>query len=89
MEKDSETRKRETKEEQEYGDQEERETDEEKWVHDLSVDHRGRIPLRASTGVWRASLFIISELLSLFPCSCFIYLFKNFIWVDKQFLDEL
>lgn len=34
---------------------------EEKFVHDCSVDHRGKVPLRASTGVWKASLFIISK----------------------------
>lgn len=40
---------------------ESREDDEqEKWVNDSSLDHRGRVPLRASTGVWKASLFIIS-----------------------------
>ncbi|PSS09849.1 Protein NRT1/ PTR FAMILY 5.6 like [Actinidia chinensis var. chinensis] len=33
--------------------------DEEKWVYDSSLDHKGRIPLRASTGVWKASIFII------------------------------
>jgi len=46
------------------------ESNEEKWVHDSSVDHKGRLPLRASTGVWKASLFIItiefSERLSYF-----------------------
>uniref|UniRef100_A0A2N9GN53 Major facilitator superfamily (MFS) profile domain-containing protein n=1 Tax=Fagus sylvatica TaxID=28930 RepID=A0A2N9GN53_FAGSY len=46
------------------------ESNEEKWVHDSSVDHKGRVPLRASTGVWKASLFIItiefSERLSYF-----------------------
>eukprot|EP00262_Sarcandra_glabra_P000865 TRINITY_DN10911_c0_g1_i1.p1 TRINITY_DN10911_c0_g1~~TRINITY_DN10911_c0_g1_i1.p1 ORF type:complete len:587 (+),score=54.21 TRINITY_DN10911_c0_g1_i1:81-1841(+) len=36
------------------------EIDEEKWVYDSSVDHKGRVPLRASTGVWKASLFIIA-----------------------------
>ncbi|XP_007009172.2 PREDICTED: protein NRT1/ PTR FAMILY 5.6 [Theobroma cacao] len=44
--------------------------DEEKWVHDSSVNHKGKVPLRASTGVWKASLFIItiefSERLSYF-----------------------
>jgi peptide/histidine transporter 3/4 len=34
---------------------------EEKWVHDSSVDHKGRVPLRASTGAWKASLFIIGK----------------------------
>ncbi|XP_041027030.1 protein NRT1/ PTR FAMILY 5.6-like [Juglans microcarpa x Juglans regia] len=44
--------------------------DGEKWVHDSSVDHKGRVPLRASTGIWKASSFIImiefSERLSYF-----------------------
>ncbi|KAF5742706.1 protein NRT1/ PTR FAMILY 5.6-like [Tripterygium wilfordii] len=43
---------------------------EDKWVHDSSVDYKGSVPLRASTGVWKASLFIItiefSERLSFF-----------------------
>ncbi|CAK7325768.1 unnamed protein product [Dovyalis caffra] len=34
--------------------------EEEKWVHDSSVDYKGRVPLRSSTGVWAASLFIIT-----------------------------
>nr|KYP75881.1 Peptide transporter PTR2 [Cajanus cajan] len=36
------------------------EENEEKWVHDASVDYKGRLPLRASTGVWKASLFILT-----------------------------
>ncbi|XP_050213004.1 protein NRT1/ PTR FAMILY 5.6-like [Mercurialis annua] len=44
--------------------------DEQKWVYDSSVDFQGKIPARSSTGVWRASLFIIaiefSERLSYF-----------------------
>ncbi|KAF9598139.1 hypothetical protein IFM89_025553 [Coptis chinensis] len=36
------------------------EINEEKWVYDSSIDHHGRIPLRASTGVWKASLFILA-----------------------------
>ncbi|XP_050385025.1 protein NRT1/ PTR FAMILY 5.6-like [Argentina anserina] len=39
-------------------------------VHDSSVDYKGRVPIRAATGVWKASLFIItiefSERLSYF-----------------------
>ncbi|KAM7464019.1 hypothetical protein LguiA_032140 [Lonicera macranthoides] len=56
--------------------------DEEKWVYDSSMDHKGRAPLRASTGVWKASLFIIaiefSERLSYFgiATSLIIYLTK-------------
>ncbi|ONK62017.1 uncharacterized protein A4U43_C08F35940 [Asparagus officinalis] len=38
---------------------EELEDDNEKWVRDSSVDHRGNTPLRAFTGVWKASFFII------------------------------
>ncbi|KDP24538.1 hypothetical protein JCGZ_25102 [Jatropha curcas] len=34
--------------------------DDEKWVSDASIDHKGRVPLRARTGVWKASLFIIA-----------------------------
>jgi hypothetical protein len=34
----------------------------EKWVDDSSVDHRGRQPLRAATGSWKAAMFIISKL---------------------------
>ncbi|KAL1210024.1 Protein NRT1/ PTR FAMILY 5.6 [Cardamine amara subsp. amara] len=44
--------------------------DQQKWVLDSSLDSRGRVPLRAQTGAWRAALFIIaiefSERLSYF-----------------------
>ncbi|TXG58701.1 hypothetical protein EZV62_016530 [Acer yangbiense] len=56
--------------------------DAEKWVYDYSVDHKGNVPLRARTGVWKASLFIIaiefSERLSYFgiATSLIIYLTK-------------
>ncbi|KAL5164147.1 Protein NRT1/ PTR FAMILY 5.6 [Glycine soja] len=40
------------------------EENEEKWVHDASVDYKGRVPLRASTGVWKASLFVLTIELS-------------------------
>ncbi|KAJ1422270.1 Proton-dependent oligopeptide transporter family [Sesbania bispinosa] len=36
------------------------ESKDEKWVYDASVDYKGRVPLRASTGVWKASLFVLS-----------------------------
>lgn len=38
-----------------------REDDHGKWVHDASLDHKGQVPLRASTGVWKASFFIIGK----------------------------
>lgn len=56
--------------------------DQEKWVYDSSLDNRGRVPLRASTGVWKTSLFIIaiefSERLSYFgiATSLILYLTK-------------
>ncbi|KAK6120318.1 hypothetical protein DH2020_046009 [Rehmannia glutinosa] len=54
----------------------------EKLVHDSSFDFKGRVPLRSSTGAWKASLFIIviefSERLSYFglATSLMIYLTK-------------
>ncbi|XP_051130149.1 protein NRT1/ PTR FAMILY 5.6-like [Andrographis paniculata] len=56
--------------------------DEKKWVYDSSTDRKGRIPLRASTGAWKAAFFIIgiefSERLSYFgiATSLIIYLTK-------------
>ncbi|CAL0306038.1 unnamed protein product [Lupinus luteus] len=56
--------------------------DEMRWVHDSSVDHKGRTPLRASTGSWKAAFYIIaiefSERLSYFgiATSLIIYLSK-------------
>lgn len=32
-----------------------------KWVHDSSIDYKGNSPVRASTGAWKASLFIIGK----------------------------
>uniref|UniRef100_A0A0D9W0V0 Major facilitator superfamily (MFS) profile domain-containing protein n=1 Tax=Leersia perrieri TaxID=77586 RepID=A0A0D9W0V0_9ORYZ len=54
----------------------------ERWVEDSSVDFQGRPPLRASTGSWKAAMFIIliefSERLSYFgiATSLMIYLTK-------------
>ncbi|XP_014495084.1 protein NRT1/ PTR FAMILY 5.6-like [Vigna radiata var. radiata] len=36
------------------------EKEEQKWVLDDSVDYKGRVPLRAATGVWKASLFVLA-----------------------------
>ncbi|KAL8208500.1 hypothetical protein R6Q57_007912 [Mikania cordata] len=58
------------------------EINEQKWVYDSSYDHQGRTPLRASTGAWKASIFIIAiefaERLSYFgiATSLIIYLTK-------------
>ncbi|KAK3406913.1 LOW QUALITY PROTEIN: protein NRT1/ PTR FAMILY 5.6 [Eucalyptus grandis] len=56
-----------------------RDIDQEKWVHDSSVDYKGRVPLRASTGAWKASLFIIaiefSERLSYFGIATSLILY--------------
>ena len=40
-------------------------SNEEKWVYDGSFDYKGKVPLRASTGAWKASFFVISKILSL------------------------
>ncbi|KAJ8747112.1 hypothetical protein K2173_008911 [Erythroxylum novogranatense] len=37
-----------------------KEVDEQKWVYDSSIDHKANIPLRSSTGVWKAAKFIIA-----------------------------
>ncbi|KAL3636498.1 hypothetical protein CASFOL_018797 [Castilleja foliolosa] len=56
--------------------------DNERWVYDSSLDRKGKIPLRASTGAWKASIFIIviefGERLSFFglSMSLMIYLTK-------------
>ncbi|KAF5190453.1 NRT1/ PTR FAMILY 5.6 [Thalictrum thalictroides] len=58
------------------------EFEEQKWVLDSSLDHKGRVPVRAKTGAWKAALFIIviefSERLSYFGLSAnlIIYLTK-------------
>ncbi|KAI3847336.1 hypothetical protein MKW92_014373 [Papaver armeniacum] len=31
-----------------------------KWVYDSSSDHKGRVPLRSSTGAWKAALFVVA-----------------------------
>lgn len=37
-------------------------SNEEKWVYDGSFDYKGRVPLRGSTGAWKASLIVISKI---------------------------
>ncbi|KAG2406302.1 Protein NRT1/ PTR FAMILY 5.6 [Vigna angularis] len=34
-------------------------SEDEKWVHDASVDYKNRVPLRSSTGAWKAALFVL------------------------------
>ncbi|KAL8167932.1 hypothetical protein V2J09_009431 [Rumex salicifolius] len=63
-------------------EKQERDVDKNKWVFDSSVDVKGNVPLRASTGAWKASIFIIafefSERLSYYgiATSLIIYLTK-------------
>ncbi|KAI3439580.1 uncharacterized protein J3R85_004689 [Psidium guajava] len=56
-----------------------RDNDQEKWVQDSSLDYKGRVPVRASTGVWKASLLIIaiefSERLSYFGIATSLILY--------------
>ncbi|CAN6581313.1 unnamed protein product [Malus baccata var. baccata] len=60
--------------------------DEEKWVYDSSLDHKGNIPIRASTGVWKASLFIVaiefSERLSYFGIASSLILYLTRVLHD-------
>ncbi|KAI3939116.1 hypothetical protein MKX01_001984 [Papaver californicum] len=35
-------------------------TDDEERVYDSSLDHKGRVPLRSSTGAWKAALFVVA-----------------------------
>ncbi|KAB2622051.1 protein NRT1/ PTR FAMILY 5.6-like [Pyrus ussuriensis x Pyrus communis] len=60
--------------------------DEEKWVYDSSLDHKGNIPIRASTGVWKASLFIVaiefSERLSYFGIATSLILYLTRVLHD-------
>ncbi|GKE00112.1 hypothetical protein Tco_1388095, partial [Tanacetum coccineum] len=37
----------------------ERDENETRWVCDSSLDHKGGLPLRSSTGTWKAAFFII------------------------------
>ncbi|CAN1851961.1 Protein NRT1/ PTR FAMILY 5.6 [Linum perenne] len=60
-----------------------------KWVHDSSLDHKGNIPLRDATGVWKASFFIIlsefSERLSYYGiASSFIIYLTTVIQQDVK-----
>ncbi|MCL7037472.1 hypothetical protein MKW94_029837 [Papaver nudicaule] len=75
MDNDAEKNSESTKQEEEIHE-------DQKWVNDASVDHKGRRPLRAATGVWKAALFIIAiefgERLSYFVISTnlMVYLTK-------------
>ncbi|KAK3028617.1 hypothetical protein RJ639_039960 [Escallonia herrerae] len=65
-----------------------REGDQEKRVHDGSIDNKGRIPLRASTGVWKAALFIITIEFS--ERLCFFGLSTNLItYLTKVIKQDL
>jgi len=58
-------------------------SEEEKWVHDSSVDYKNRVPLRASTGVWKASLFLLSKI---FTSPLRLYIFHHLIsGYDRNF----
>ena len=37
-----------------------------KWVHDASVDYKGRVPIRASTGTWLRLLSLVKYLFMYF-----------------------
>lgn len=51
----------------EFADEPQQHTHDDNLVYDSSVDHKGKLPLRASTGVWKSSLFIIGNQYILTP----------------------
>jgi len=53
-------------------------------VHDSSLDYKGRVPLRASTGSWKASFFIIGKRLLLVINSCMRRPFYRSIFVQSE-----
>lgn len=67
------------------------EIDDQKLVYDSSVDHKGRVPLRSSTGVWKASLFIIgkhlynNQIASLICLVFVVYLLEDEDIIDSTF----
>lgn len=64
------------------------EVDETKWVYDSSMDHKGELPLRASTGSWKASFFIIGK--NIIPTSLkFTFLLYFFALAKFYFLKSL
>ncbi|KAJ1379186.1 Proton-dependent oligopeptide transporter family [Sesbania bispinosa] len=62
------------------------ESKDDKWVYDASVDYKGRVPLRASTGVWKASLFVITIELS--ERVCYFGIAGNLISYLTKVIDE-
>jgi hypothetical protein len=51
------------------------ESEQKKWVYDGSVDSKGRVPLRASTGVWIASFFVLGKIST---CAFIIFFLMKF-----------
>jgi len=50
------------------------EKDKQKWVLDDCVDYKGRVPLRAATGVRKASLFVLGKILPLYLTSLLFWI---------------
>lgn len=65
--------------------------DDMKWVRDSSFDYKGRVPLRASTGSWKASLFIIGK--EEYLDTCFLYTnsfwFSILVYTNRRNLTSL
>jgi len=59
------------------------EKEQHKWVRDASVDYKGRVPLRAATGVDKASLFVFGKIHVYLCKSYLIYeLKKTFVYYN-------
>jgi hypothetical protein len=61
------------------------ENEQEKWVYDGSVDCKGKVPLRAKTGVWIASLFVLSKIST---CVHFFFLMKFATIVKTYYFNK-
>ncbi|XP_047161930.1 protein NRT1/ PTR FAMILY 5.6-like [Vigna umbellata] len=62
------------------------ENEDEKWVHDASVDYKNRVPLRSSTGAWKAALFVL--VIEFSERMCYFGISSNLIMYLTQVMHE-
>ncbi|XP_014495083.1 protein NRT1/ PTR FAMILY 5.6-like [Vigna radiata var. radiata] len=58
----------------------------EKWVHDASVDYKNRVPLRSSTGAWKAALFVL--VIEFSERMCYFGISSNLIMYLTEVMHE-
>ncbi|BAT85987.1 hypothetical protein VIGAN_04359600 [Vigna angularis var. angularis] len=61
-------------------------SEDEKWVHDASVDYKNRVPLRSSTGAWKAALFVL--IIEFSERMCYFGISNNLIMYLTQVMHE-